>query len=264
MKKQKTGLKIMTALIVVGVILVLNLQVNAGSNYIPPTPNQDVASYLRSRLTQRHVPFTKIEILQASPLQIEINIQSMSNNKDWMPEDFENLILARREAVLAGEKGFNIERYTEVLVNQNGESISWARIKINGEISYTKLAPSTVADLLTKNLVMEKIGTHGMSIINNEVSSFDGFQTLNIALSAKSLEEANLVLPQIRESFRPSAKDINSHGSQIVMIKLVVKNELGEILLNYLLDLQFGTENWWVAEGINVDNWYPSIPAPAP
>ncbi len=227
------------------------------------SPQQDVVGYLQERLKQQNVPFTQIKILQESPLEIEITLQSVSEGKDWMPEDFEHLLLAQREAILAAEKGFDIERYTEILLNKNEESISWARIKINGEILYTKLSPSNVADSVTKNLVGEKINTYGMPVINNEISSFDGFQTLNLSLSTNSLEEANRVLPQMRDSLRPLTKDINSQGAQIVMVKLEVKNEKGEMLLNYLLDLQFGTEGWWAADGINVDSWYPSIPAVA-
>jgi hypothetical protein len=71
----------------------------------------------------------------------------------------------------------------------------------------------------------------------------------------------NQTLSPLLESLRPLADDINAQGAQIVMVNLMVKDEKGNILLNYLLDLQFGIENWWAADGINVDNWYPSIPA---
>jgi hypothetical protein len=197
-------------------------------------------------------------------LQVEIDIQSLSEGKDWMPEDSKNLYLARREAVLAAEKGFNIERYTEVLLNKNGETISWARIKINGEISYTKLVPSNIPDSVALNLASKKINPRGMSIINKNVSSFDGFQNLNLDLLTPSMNEANQSLSQIRDSLHPLASDINAQGAQIAMINMMVKDEKGDILLNYLLDLQFGVETWWAADGIDVTNWYPSIPATAP
>jgi hypothetical protein len=266
MKYQKLILRAAIVLVLLGVAWGISVQAQAGQNFAQPTPtsNQDIVSYLESQLNQQKVPFTKIVVVQDFPLQIEVNIQSMSEDKDWMPEDFENLLLARREAILAAEKGFNIERYTEVLINKNGEPISWARIKINGEILYSKPLPSNVADSVTKNLVSEKINTYGISVINSEISSFDGLQTLNLDLSANSLEEANQVLSQVRDSLRPLTKDINSQGAQIVMVKLEVKSEKGDILLNYLLDLQFGTEGWWAADGINVDSWYPSIPESAP
>lgn len=265
MKYQKTILRVAAIVVIVfGVIWGLNLRAKAGPNYIQPTPNQDIVSYLEFQLKERNVPFTKIQVIQESPLQIEIDIQSLSEGKDWMPEDFENLYLARREAILATEKGYNIERYTEVLLNKRGESISWARIKINGEISYIKLTPSNITDVAALDLVSPKIDTFGMAILNSEVSSFDGFQTLNLNLSTNSLEEANQALPQIRESLHPLTKDINAQGAQVVMVKLKVIDKKGEILLNYLLDLQFKTEGWWAADGINADSWYPSIPAPAP
>lgn len=265
MKYQKSILRVLILTALLGIMWGINLHAQAGVNYVQPalTPNQDIVSYLESQLNQQKVPFTKIQIIQDFPLQIEIDVQSMSEDKNWMPEDFENLHLAQREAILATEEGFNIERYTEVLLNKRGESISWARIKINREILYVKLPPATITDIDAMSLLNEKINTYEMSVLNKHISSFDGFKTLNLELSTTSLEEVNQKILQIKDSLGSLVKDMNEQGAQIVMVKLKVRDEKGEVLLNYLMDLQFENEGWWVADGINIDSWYPSIPAVA-
>jgi len=259
--KNKKLISRLLILIIIGIVLVFNLRVKAQQGVETASPQQDVVGYLQERLKQQNVPFTQMKILQESPLEIEITLQSISTGEKFAPDDFINLHLTIREAVLANERGYNINGLTEVVLNKDGKTIDWGWSHLIG-VYYLKLAPSTVTDALAMGLVDEKINTYGMSVVNKDVSSFDGFKTLNLDLSTTSFEEANQTVSQIKDALGPLAKDINAQGAQVVMVRLKVKDEKGAVLLNYLRDLQFETEGWWAAEGINIDSWYPSIPAP--
>ena len=261
MKNKKLISSLLLILIIIGIVSVFNLRVKAQQGVETASPQQDVVSYLQERLKQQNVPFTQIKILQESPLEIEITLQSVSEGEKFAPDDSANLHLTVREAVLANGRGYQINGLTQVVLNKDGKSISWGWLKVT-DLYYLKLAPSSITDALAMNLVDEKINTYGMSVVNKDISSFDGFKSLNLDLSTTSLEEANQTLSQIKDSLGPLAKDVNAQGAQVVMVRLKVKDEKGEVLLNYLLDLQFETEGWWVADGINVDSWYLSRPAP--
>jgi len=264
MRIQKSLPVIFFIVVLVAISFGLLLQAKASPRYIQPTPSESVIQYLESRYKKLDIPLNQIQIIQESPLQIEVHIQSLSDGKNWMPTDFENLYLARREAILAFDKGYPIERYTEVLINQNGDSISWARFKLNGEVSYARVSPSTLTDTSTENLVNQEIGKLNKGrtmVVNHEISSSDGFQTIKIHFLTDSLHEANKSLPDLRGSVRPFAENINSHGAKVVIIKFEIKDKKGEVLVNYLYDLQFGIAGWWTADGIDITNWSP-MPGP--
>lgn len=259
--KSRTLGQIVFAAVILGVVLFFSLKTKAGTILILPTSRPNIVQYLESRYRRLNIPFTKIQVIEESPLQIEVDIQSLSDGKNWTPTDFENLYLARREAILAFDKGYPIERYTEALINQHGDSISWARFKLHGEISYTKVSPSILTDISTESYVNKEISklNKGRTIVaSHEVSSSDGFQTLKIHFITESLDEANKSLPDIRGSLHPFAENINSQGAEIVILQAEVKDKEGQLLLNYLYDLQFNTDGWWAADGINTEGWHPS------
>lgn len=263
MKNKKLLLRIVIIILTVGLALGISLTTKAEKNKIQSTPEQDVAAYLESKLKQQNVPIMQIKIIQESPVEVEVTIQSLSEDDKFMPEDFINLHLVTREAVLSQEKGYLINGLTEIVVNKAGKTIDWGWNNV-ADITYIKLVPSMNPDNLPMDVISENINTHGMKLINENVSLSEGFQTLNLQLSVKSLEEANQRFSQFKESLRSTIVDANFSGTQVVMEKVELRNEEGEILLNYLLDFQFNTEGWWAVDGFNTDSLRFSIPPPAP
>lgn len=263
MKNNKNFSKIVIIILVIGLMLGISLTVKAEKTHTQPVPDNDIVQYLKSRLKQQNVPFTQVKITQESPLEVEVTIQSLSKDDKFMSEDFINLHLVVREAVLSQERGYHINGLTEIVVNMDGKTIDWGWTKV-ADINYIKLVPSANPNNLPMDVISEKINAHRMKLINQDVSLFDGFKILNLHLSIKSVDEANLEFPQFIESLRSTITDANFNGAQVVMEKVQLRNDEGEILLNYLRDFQLMTEGWWAVDGFNTDSLRFSLPPPAP
>jgi hypothetical protein len=255
---------LLSLIITMGFLLALNPSAKAQKATIQPPPKQDVVSYLKQRLQQQNVPLSQIKVLQDSPLELEITLQSLSIGDRSLPEDFMNEHLTVREVVLANRQGYKIHGLTRIVQNINGEIIDWFWTKIENGIRYTELGPARIANSQANDIARQKVNAHGMSISELNISSLDGLQVLTLHLSAKSLEEANRELPPFIDSLRPLATDMNARGTQIAMINVEVKGERGEILLNYVMDLQFRTVGWWTVGGMNTDAWRLSSPLGSP
>jgi len=264
MKPSKLITGFTLAIIVLAVVLGFSRQTKAIQSQAELSQQANIVVYLQNRLEQQSVPVKQIRVLQNNPLEIEITLQSTSTGNKFASEDFLNLHLATREAVLAGEKGYSINGITTIVLNLEGKIIDRGWIKIEPNIMYIRHAPANLANTSVNNLVREKLDSYGVPGFSSNVSSFDGLQTLELHRASISSDDANQLIPQIRGSIRELAKDINIKGAEIVIVKLKLLDGNGKILLNYMRDLQFETEGWWAADGINIDGWYPSIPAPAP
>ncbi len=220
--------------------------------------------YLKNKLGQLGVPVNQIVVLQDSPLEIEVTIQSLSTNEKFAPDDFVNIHMVVRESVFASDKGYPINGLSKIVVNMEGKQINKGWIKIEPESMYRRLAPSQLTETSTANLLNKKLAEYGMSKINGKILALDESQALDLYLPNLSKEETNLTMLSIKDSLGILTEDMNSQGAGISFVKLRITNESGETLLNFLSDWQFSTEGWWVADGINIDSWLPSIPAPVP
>lgn len=243
-----------------GILLILTIGI-AFVVYAKATAQPDVISYLKERLSQQYVPVVEITILQQSPMQIQITTQSKSNGKKGTSEDPINYHLITREVSLASQQGYVIEKLTVVFLNTLGEQIDKSNQIINTQnILSAQLAKSTIDNDATKNLINEKINLYGMSITNMDISSQDGLQFLTLQLATPSLEQANQALPYFMPSLRPLLADVNTQGAQITVLKLELKDQQGNLLLNYMLDLQLKSENWWMADNLT-SGWFPHPPS---
>jgi len=108
-------------------------------------------------------------------------------------------------------------------------------------------------------MIEEKLNLYGMSVVNADVTSSNGIQTLILRLSTSSLEEANQVLPNFMPSLRPLIADTNAQGAQIAICIVELTDEKGQLLLKYLLDLQLDSETWWMVDGLT-QGWFPHPP----
>jgi hypothetical protein len=253
------------ALILIAIVSIISLNPNAKAQHsiIQPTPQQAVVSYLEEQFRQQNIPIVQINFNPESAA-LEITLQSASEGDKFAPEDFISLHMPIHDVVLASEKGFHVENVTETLLNANGKRIFWQSVKIDADVMYIKLPPAQASDSVARDLIIKKINTYGMTIRDIAISSSEHFQTLNILLSTPLLEQANSALPQFISSLEPLVSGMNAQGAGIVLSKVELRNEEGEILLTYLLDMQLRTSGWWTADGINSESWFPSRPAPAP
>lgn len=250
MKHKKLLLGIVLLLVFAGIIFGLYTQVAA---------QQEVVKYLKEQLERQNIPIVEITARRLLPLSLEIVIQSMSEGEEVLPDDPINLHIVKREVVLAKQQGYMIDSFTLTLLNKRGKTIFWAETPMDLENIPLELSPSKLDDATTKDMIGESLNSYEMFLVDAEIISTAGIQTLVLRLSAPSLEEANHALLYFMPSLRPLIAEINAQGAQIVTCKVEVTDEKGKILLKYLLDLQLDSETWWMAEGLTQD-WFPHPP----
>lgn len=251
MKHKKLILGIVSLLGVTGIVFGLYTQVTA---------QQEVVKYLKEQLERQNIPIVEITARRMLPLGLEIVIQSMSEGEKALPDDPINLHIVKREVLMARQQGYMIDSFTLTLLNKQGKTIFWAETPVELENIPLELSPSKLDDATTKNMIVESLNPYEMSLVDAGVISTAGIQTLVLRLSAPSLEEANHALPYLMPSLRPFIANINAQGAQIVICKVEVMDEKGQILLKYLLDLQLDSETWWMVEGLTQD-WFPHPPS---
>jgi hypothetical protein len=197
-------------------------------------------------------------------LEIQVIIQSASTSDKFAPDDFEHIHMVIRESVIASNLGYRINGVSRIVVNQAGDEIDKGWIKIEPESMFRRFNGSQLDAQSTMNLLHEKLVDYNLVDSQSDVRSIDEFYILDLSLMSKSTPEANTTIVKTRDTLLKMAADLNSQGAGIAIMKFKIMSESDEVLFNYLFDLQFETEGWWSAEGINVDFMRHSIPAPVP
>lgn len=255
MKKQK-AIKFFLALMVI-----LFIQ----SSYAQVKAQQNVVNYLEERFKRQDVPIKEIKITQGFPLKLEITIQSMSDGTLGTPQDPINYHLVEREVILARQQGFFITSFTRIFLSKNNEQIAIDNKNVKlFEYMFLDMTPSRISDKSAENIIKENINLYGMSATKIQIESSDGLQILTLQLKTESLEEINNVLSQFMLSLRQLISYANTNGAKFIICRLEIKDKQENILLNYMLDLQIDSENWWMADGLAM-SWFPHPgPRPAP
>lgn len=256
MKNKKTLYKILLVLIILGLIKGSYAQVKA---------QQNVVTYLDERFKEQNIPVKEIKITQGFPLHIEIIIQSMSEGTLGTPEDPINYHLVEREVILSRQEGFYIDSFTRIFLSENGEQIAIDNTNVKLlQYMFLDMSPSRISDLSAESIIKEKINLYGMSATKIQIDSSRGLQNLTLYLTTESLDAVNKVLPQFMLSLRQLINDANMNGAKFIICRLEIKDKQENMLLNYMLDLQIDSENWWMTDGLTMD-WFPHPgPRPAP
>lgn len=245
--------KLLLIVIFTAITLTFYFQGRARGSLIQVTPQQDIVSYLQERYEQENVPVTSISILNQSPLQLEITLQSASDGMKGTSDDPINYHKVEREIILAQQKGYVIESFNRNIVNKLGERIAGDTTWVHTEYMILDNPPSRVSDNTTETLVSERLNLYGLTLTNINLSSFEGIQTLTTELSAASLEEANSGIKSFLWMLPQLIKDVNSRGAQIQVCEVQLRDENGNLLLNYMLDSQLRSQSWWTADNFPIE-----------
>lgn len=220
----------------------------------------DIITDLTKQLIQQGVPIKSIDIEKELPLQIKVTLQSDSESDKVMPDDPLFVQMVHRETTLIRKQGFSVDALTIVILNENGGQIFWLKTPIS-PLNITE-QPSKLDDKTTANLVSAKLETYGLQADKIQISSDkSGYQVLTLDVAITSLEQANKALPQFMPSLYPFLENFNKeNGTQIVIARVNLSDNNGQLLLKYGLDLQLEQENWWKADSLT-NEWFP-YPAP--
>ncbi len=263
MKISKSLLWILLILVTAGIAIGLFAQAQAQKQKV-----EGIIQYLEQRFAQENIPVREITILSESPLRLEIIIQSTSDFET--PDDFMNVHKMDRDVfVLARLHDYIVDSYVRIMVNPQGRQTDY--LEQDSKFKYIPIdtSPSHLPDAVALGMARDKINAlidkydlRQISVINTDVSSSEGFQTLTLQLEAASLEEANKALA-LTQPMYPMLKEINAQGAQIAVYHVLIKDKEGDLLVNYLYDLQLEYESIRMDKSLDSSGIFPA-PAPAP
>ncbi len=251
----KFKLLLSIAIIVIGFLGFLTINVKG---------QDQSATDLSERLKLKGVPIKDIIVTNRLPYQVEIVIQSTSENSALSMDDVWYMQLTRREATLAYRIGMKLNNYTLIVINQKGEKISWEQnFLYPGDSSQNlpSVGQSMLDNTATREVFMSKLNFSGMNLdilsVDTEITPGDYGQIVNIQLSTPSLATANQHLLPFLGSLSKVLDTINAdYGTRVVLCHFRLLDDKGNILLDFVQDVETHMKQWSAIKGLTQE-WYP-------
>jgi len=255
------------ALIIIGLLLLA-----ASSIYLMNQANaqNDVASDIKMRLTQKGVPVVSVDITSRIPFQIEIVIQSTSTNNLASPDDplFEQA--AHREVAFARRRGIKIDIAKVTAVNRAGTPIFWSDIPVDTALDTVPAVPSQAKDTTITMTIRDSLPLNGMTLdVLNTARDEDQHQVITIKLSVKDAATATVAIPPFMSALSRVLEQLRTTpGTQLGSCTVEIVDADKQPLLKYVKDFQpsAASETWWQAPNMP-QGWFPqpiSVPADLP
>lgn len=246
------------------ILITITIVVSAFGYYtIVQARKQEVVEYLSQQFQAANLPVTDIEVVELSPLKLQIAVQSLG---DFItPEDSINLHKVDREVFIVARKNdYNIERYTRILKNSNGEQLYKADLGTTYiQQAMEHLSSHGISDNDVKKAISDQIGLwieqykFQETKIKIDVSTIDGGQYLELILEAPSLEEAYNVFGFLRSKLiYPTDSlitEVNAQGGRIVMCMYKIEDGKKNILFFNFFDYELQSGTWSNADNFQVD-----------
>jgi hypothetical protein len=223
---------------------------------------------LTYRLDQLEIPVVEIKIISEQPFQIEITLQSASEDGDATVDDLWNLVMARRQANLASRIGLHLDSYSLHLIDIYGKTILKDTAYIYAsDIDQTTTGKEVKLDhedsirTVNQELDYGDLKVDLLDIfVNQEING--GGQTLILELSGEDMASINKDLPDFLHSLFRLFETEQSFGLGLAICHLRVIDASGTIMLDLVRDLESGISQWTMQPGV-YDEWFPK-PALAP
>lgn len=224
----------------------------------------EITEYLSQRFQAKDIPVTEIQILELSPLRLEIIVQSAGES--ITPEDLKNLHKVDRELFIVAQKnGYDIKRYVRILQNSQGKQLykldQGAKENQSG-LTNANSPGANPHDLeaLVGSQINSLVAKYHLqnTKFTIEVSDIDAGQSLDIQFTTPSVEEAFSVLGFLNDQLiypvDPLIENLNTQGGQIVVSTYEIKDDKGNILYYYLYDYQLQSGTWSSSENFPIDS----------
>lgn len=228
---------------------------------------------LLERLREQNIPVKSATVIGQDPYQLEIILQSSSNETKVASEDPAYIHAVQREvALLHDERDFNVDAIRISILNAStADVLFWGEFPVTAIPYEMKLTNATtdisndVSKQLETWMVDHYLNSTNISLEKLELST-DGYgQMIVMEMSVPTIAFANEALPNIMTNqwgMIEEIKELYSLNPSILKIKLF--NKEGNILLDYTLDLQLEQENWWMDDSLTTE-WFPHpLPAEGP
>jgi hypothetical protein len=225
----------------------------------------EIVTDLTNRLSDQSVPVKSVIVQSRIPFQIAITLQSASAIDRSNPEDLWFLFVAKREATLSYKRSFLLRSYTLILENSKGEVIDYEQAFLSpDDPSQQPFPPSKIDEGVITELVANQLNLYGFTLESLSVSPGAGssstVNTLLLKMSVSDVQTANQYLTDFMIALQPLLEEINAKdGAGIAVCRLWLRDEKGDLLLEYILDMEIHRRSWWMADGLTKE-WFPHPP----
>jgi hypothetical protein len=230
----------------------------------PPTPaiigadQQAIVDEITATLKQQRVPIKSAQVISfnkiSPPLVVDFVIldSGADNEAKGALSIGSNLIysavtLARKRGLVAGGVGIT---YVDAGNNVLAKQIN--RLKSPEELTPEFDPPFKLTYSEVMDLFMPKISLFGLTFKGLEVSPApDGLRTVTVSLESPDIQTANNGISKFIGDSRAQIYELNrSSGAQIARYRVTLRSSAGELLFNFIYDLQLGSQNSWHTEGL--------------
>lgn len=224
--------------------------------------NQNTGDLL-TRLQQRNLPVVSVTTISRIPYRVKIVLKSDSDTNHLTVEDNWSMLLAERETGFAYRIGSKLASYQLVVVNQHEEVLSSSESFLYPTDKNQQLPPGqpTLSNAEIRDHVQKTLNFNGLTVrvldVLDENAAGSTGKVLMIEATSLDIMSANQALPGFLKDYFRLLESINPEdGSNLVLTHLRVEDKSGKVLLDYVKDLEAGTSQWTLAEGVYND-WFP-------
>jgi hypothetical protein len=200
-----------------------------------------------------------------------ITLKSLSSDGKLDHNDQWNRFLAERETDIAYlTLGIPIDAYRMVIESDKEGILYDSTVFSNPDLPSQNLKtapPSALDDAKTKDVIAQNLNLQGLKLASLTIApnfsavTHNQLLTLEVSTSPAGNKTDSEQFSPFVMSLNLQLKEINSqYGTRIVIVRAVIKNSEGKLLVDYSLDTELGKQSSWIADGIE-GAWF-SPPAP--
>ena len=222
----------------------------------------DLISVLHEKLVSLGIPVEEITISKRFPLQIEILLRTHNGDTQLTEEFIRYKQQTFHEAMLAHRFGLRVDATTVVIRNERGDIVDWEQIYVNDRgpsrqppFEGPVLDQKKTEELFTQELQLGEMKLKRLSI-QFGAGSDRSVRTVTIELVAPDIEAANRSISNFIGSLQYVIREANQKGARISVCRVLITDENGRKLLDYVYDVEIGRQSWKMSNGVTND-WFP-------
>jgi hypothetical protein len=227
---------------------------------------QNIITDLTTNLINQGVPIISITTTNDSRWEpstvIQCVLQSTSTDDELAPMDPTYSNVVGHAINLAQKIGLNVGAISTIFVNAEGKVLTKTtrRIKDKSLIISKFEQPGELSVNEMINL-MDDVPMLGMAITElNAVPTQEGLFKCRYDIEAESLEMANENVPTLMPQILKKINELNlTFQAGIFAYQIYLTDKNGDILLQYINDVQLGRESWWQSDSLTKE-WFPHPP----
>ena len=220
-------------------------------------------SDIKERLQNNGVPVKHVTTISRVPYEVEIALQSSSDNDHLALEDNWFMQLARREATFTYRTSERLKNYKLVVLNSKDELKYSTQSYFYPEDLNQQLSASrqtTIDNAQAEKIIRDllrfgELSPDKLNVISESPDEASG-QILIISITATDIGTANRSLPIFLDSLFQLLDTVNEkYGTYLVLCHLRLFDSGGNVLFDYVRDIEAGHTQWTSVSSL-YNEWY--------